>query len=100
MPANVGRAVVPIGIDQSDLQAALETRRVRFDSMTRHKVENGFAPLRKHSSFYFPLRDGQVATRRVRIVKYRGSAHGTSEHPALINERGLSVLPISSLGLI
>jgi circadian clock protein KaiC len=42
---------------------------------------------------------GQVATRRVRIVKYRGSAHGTSEYPALIDERGLSVLPISSLGL-
>ena len=41
----------------------------------------------------------QVATRRVRIVKYRGSAHGTSEYPALIDERGLSVLPISSLGL-
>jgi circadian clock protein KaiC len=41
----------------------------------------------------------QVATRRVRIIKYRGSAHGTSEYPALIDERGLSVLPISSLGL-
>ncbi len=41
----------------------------------------------------------QVATRRVRIIKYRGSAHGTSEYPALINEHGLSVLPISSLGL-
>jgi circadian clock protein KaiC len=41
----------------------------------------------------------QVATRRVRIVKYRGSAHGTNEYPALIDERGLSVLPISSLGL-
>ncbi|MBI5383421.1 MAG: circadian clock protein KaiC [Verrucomicrobia bacterium] len=42
---------------------------------------------------------GQVATRRVRIVKYRGSAHGTNEYPALIDEQGLSVLPISSLGL-
>ncbi len=41
----------------------------------------------------------QVATRRVRIVKYRGSAHGTNEYPALIDEQGLSVLPISSLGL-
>jgi len=41
----------------------------------------------------------QVATRRVRIVKYRGSAHGTSEYPALIDERGLTVLSISSLGL-
>ena len=41
----------------------------------------------------------QVATRRLRIVKYRGSAHGTNEYPALIDEHGLSVLPISSLGL-
>jgi circadian clock protein KaiC len=41
----------------------------------------------------------QVATRRLRIVKYRGSHHGTNEYPALIDDRGLSVLPISSLGL-
>lgn len=41
----------------------------------------------------------QVATRRLRIVKYRGSRHGTNEYPTLIDEHGLSVLPISSLGL-
>ena len=41
----------------------------------------------------------QVATRRLRIVKYRGSAHGTNEYPTMIDERGLSVMPISSLGL-
>jgi circadian clock protein KaiC len=41
----------------------------------------------------------QVATRRLRVVKYRGSAHGTSEYPTMIDERGLSVLPISSLGM-
>lgn len=44
--------------------------------------------------------NGQVATRRVRIVKYRGSKHGTNEYPALIDENGLSILPISSLGLV
>ncbi len=43
--------------------------------------------------------NNQVATRRLRIVKYRGSAHGTNEYPALIDEQGLSVLPISALGL-
>lgn len=43
--------------------------------------------------------NNQVATRRIRIIKYRGSAHGTNEYPALIDEQGLSVLPISSLGL-
>ncbi len=41
----------------------------------------------------------QVATRRLRIVKYRGSAHGTSEYPTMIDETGLSILPISSLTL-
>ena len=41
----------------------------------------------------------QVATRRLRIVKYRGSAHGTNEYPFLIDDRGISVLPITSVGL-
>ncbi len=41
----------------------------------------------------------QVSTRRLRIVKYRGSTHGTNEYPFLINETGFSVLPISSLDL-
>ena len=40
----------------------------------------------------------QVSTRRLRIVKYRGSTHGTNEYPFLIDEHGLSVLPITSLG--
>ncbi|HEX6790344.1 MAG TPA: circadian clock protein KaiC [Candidatus Krumholzibacteria bacterium] len=43
--------------------------------------------------------NNQVATRRLRIVKYRGSRHGTSEFPTLIDETGLSVLPISSTSL-
>jgi circadian clock protein KaiC len=41
----------------------------------------------------------QVSTRRLRIVKYRGTAHGTNEYPFLIDEQGMSVLPITSLGL-
>jgi len=41
----------------------------------------------------------QIATRRLRIVKYRGSAHGTNEYPFMIDEQGFSVLPISSIGL-
>ncbi len=41
----------------------------------------------------------QIATRRMRIVKYRGSAHGTNEYPFLIDEQGFSVMPVSSLGL-
>ena len=43
--------------------------------------------------------DDQVSTRRLRIVKYRGSSHGTNEYPFLIGRSGLSVLPITSLGL-
>lgn len=43
--------------------------------------------------------DQQIATRRLRIVKYRGTAHGTNEYPFLIDEEGFSVMPISSLGL-
>ncbi|CAN5875431.1 circadian clock protein KaiC [soil metagenome] len=41
----------------------------------------------------------QVSTRRLRVVKYRGSQHGTNEYPFLIGERGVSVLPITSLTL-
>src|SRR6201991_3402153 len=41
----------------------------------------------------------QVSTRRLRVVKYRGSHHGTNEYPFLIDEDGFSVLPVSSLGL-
>ncbi len=41
----------------------------------------------------------QISTRRLRIVKYRGSSHGADEYPFLIDEGGLSILPITSLGL-
>lgn len=41
----------------------------------------------------------QVSTRRLRIVKYRGSTHGTNEYPFLIDSDGISVLPITSLKL-
>jgi circadian clock protein KaiC len=43
--------------------------------------------------------EGQVATRRLRVVKYRGSTHGTNEYPFLMDEHGISVLPITSLKL-
>jgi len=41
----------------------------------------------------------QVSTRRIRIVKYRGTVHGTNEYPFLIDEAGFSVLPLSGLQL-
>jgi len=41
----------------------------------------------------------EIATRRLRVVKYRGAAHGTNEYPFLIGDRGMVVLPITALGL-
>lgn len=41
----------------------------------------------------------QVSTRRLRVVKYRGSMHGTNEYPFLIDEKGISVMPITSAQL-
>jgi circadian clock protein KaiC len=41
--------------------------------------------------------DNKISTRMLRIIKYRGSVHGTNEYPFLIDEDGISVLPITSL---
>lgn len=41
----------------------------------------------------------QISTRRIRVLKYRGSPHGTNEYPFLIDDGGISVLPITSVGL-
>ena len=43
--------------------------------------------------------EDQITTRRLRVVKYRGSAHGTNEYPFLIDDQGISVLPVTSSGL-
>ncbi len=43
--------------------------------------------------------EDEISTRRLRVVKYRGSLHGTNEYPFLITERGLVVVPITSVGL-
>ncbi|HET9954685.1 MAG TPA: circadian clock protein KaiC [Polyangiaceae bacterium] len=41
----------------------------------------------------------QISTRRIRVVKYRGTTHGTNEYPFLIDKSGISVVPITSAGL-
>jgi circadian clock protein KaiC len=69
----------------------------RGDSgMTRHGLE-------EYISDCVILLDHRVieqnATRRLRVVKYRGSTHGANESPFFIDESGISVLPITSLGL-
>ena len=66
------------------------------DHLTRHGLE-------EYVSDCVILLDQRVmeqsATRRLRIIKYRGSAHGGNEMPFLIDDHGVSVLPITSLGL-
>ena len=42
----------------------------------------------------------QISTRRLRVVKYRGSSHGTNEYPFLVDREGIAVLPVTSLQLI
>ncbi len=66
------------------------------DTLTRHGLEEYVADcviLLAHRV------EGQMATRRLRIVKYRGSTHGTNEYPFLIDEGGISILPTTSAGL-
>ncbi len=66
------------------------------DTLTRHGLE-------EYISDCVILLDhrvtAQVSTRRFRIVKYRGSMHGTNEYPFLIDDEGITILPITSVGL-
>ena len=66
------------------------------DSFTRHGLE-------EFISDCIILLDNrvrqQVSTRRIRVIKYRGSSHGTNEYPFVIDKDGLSVIPITSAGL-
>ena len=64
--------------------------------LTRHGLEEYVADC----VILLDLRvEEQIATRRLRIVKYRGSEHGANEYPFLIDQQGISILPITSLGL-
>jgi circadian clock protein KaiC len=66
------------------------------DKLTRHGLEEYVADcviVLAHRV------EGQMATRRLRIVKYRGSTHSTNEYPFLIDAGGISLLPTSSAGL-
>jgi circadian clock protein KaiC len=66
------------------------------ESLTRHGLEEYVSDcviLLDHRVY------DQIATRHLRVVKYRGALHGTNEFPFLIGDEGISVLPITSLGL-
>ena len=66
------------------------------ESLTRHGLEEYVSDcviVLDHRVF------DQIATRNLRVMKYRGAQHGTNEFPFLIGDEGISVLPITSLGL-
>jgi circadian clock protein KaiC len=65
-------------------------------TLTRHSLEEYVSDCVIHLDHRVA---DQVSTRRLRIVKYRGTTHGTNEYPFLIDEDGISVLPVTSLGL-
>jgi circadian clock protein KaiC len=83
-------------LKQKGLKTVITAERDRPDTLTRNGIEEFVSDcviVLDHR-----IRE-EISTRRLRIVKYRGSTHGTNEYPFLIDEFGLSVLPISSLGL-
>lgn len=83
-------------LKQKELTTVITAERDRPDRLTRHGIEEFVSDcviLLDHR-----IRE-EISTRRLRIVKYRGSTHGTNEYPFLIDDHGISVLPISSLGL-
>ena len=75
---------------------AVITGELRQGSYTRHGLE-------EYISDCIILLDNrvreQISTRRIRVIKYRGSNHGTNEYPFVIDKEGLSVIPITSAGL-
>src|SRR6202521_97508 len=83
-------------LKQKGLTTVITAERDQPDRLTRHGIEEFVSDcviLLDHR-----IRE-EISTRRLRIVKYRGSTHGTNEYPFLIDDQGISVLPISSLGL-
>jgi circadian clock protein KaiC len=83
-------------LKEKGLTTVITAERDRTDKLTRHGIEEFVSDcviVLDHR-----IRE-EVSTRRLRVVKYRGSTHGTNEYPFLIDEHGISVLPLSSLGL-
>ena len=82
-------------LKEKGVTAVITAERGR-ESLTRHGLE-------EYVSDCVILLDhrvnDQIATRHLRVVKYRGALHGTNEFPFLIGDEGISVLPITSLGL-
>ncbi len=75
---------------------AIVTGELGQDSLTHHGLEEYISDC---IVFLDNRVSQQISIRRIRIVKYRGSKHGTNEYPFVIDENGLSVIPITSAGL-
>lgn len=75
---------------------AIVTAEAGQNSLTRHGLEEYVSDcvIVLNQRLY-----GELATRQLRIAKYRGSAHGSNEHPFLITADGISVLPLAAAGL-
>jgi circadian clock protein KaiC len=83
-------------LKERGLTTVITAERDRPEKLTRHGIEEFVSDcviLLDHRIVE------EISTRRLRVVKYRGSTHGTNEYPFLIDQHGISVLPISSLGL-
>jgi circadian clock protein KaiC len=72
---------------------AIVTGEAGVDALTRHGLEEYIADCVIALDHRVTE---QISTRRLRIVKYRGTSHGTDEYPFLIDEDGISVVPITS----
>jgi circadian clock protein KaiC len=87
--------VIPIGLRQPTRFYAFTAERGER-SLTRHGIEG-------YVSDCVILLDHRIiddlSTRRLRVIKYRGTSHGTNEYPFLIDEQSMTVVPVTSLGL-
>ena len=82
-------------LKEKGVTAVITAERGR-EQLTRHGLEEYVSDcviLLDH------LVNDQIATRHLRVVKYRGAQHGTNKFPFLIGDEGISVLPITSLAL-
>ena len=75
---------------------AIVTGEPAQDSFTRHGIEQYISDC---IIFLDNRVKEQISIRRIRVIKYRGSNHGTNEYPFVIDKDGLSVIPITSAGL-
>jgi circadian clock protein KaiC len=83
-------------LEDRDVTVILTGERGNGSGLTRHGIEEYITDcviVLDHRV------NAEISTRRLRVVKYRGSAHGTNEYPFLISARGITVLPITSVAL-